>query len=58
MAGAHEAGDELEHAVHSYKGIALLIAILALSLDRGRARLGGHCLYGTCPFAPHSVHLF
>lgn len=32
MAGAHEAGEEIEHAAHSNKGIALLIAILALLL--------------------------
>jgi hypothetical protein len=32
MPGGHEAGEEIEHAGHSNKGIALLIAILALLL--------------------------
>jgi transketolase len=32
MAGASEVGEEIEHAVHENKGIALLIAILALLL--------------------------
>ena len=32
MAGASEVGEEIEHAVHENKGIALLIAVLALFL--------------------------
>ena len=32
MPAGHEAGEEIEHAAHSNKGIALLIAILALLL--------------------------
>jgi Domain of unknown function (DUF4337) len=32
MPGGHEVSEEIEHAVHENKGIALLIAVLALFL--------------------------
>jgi hypothetical protein len=32
MSGGHEVSEEIEHAVHENKGIALLIAVLALFL--------------------------
>jgi hypothetical protein len=32
MPGEHEVSEEIEHAVHENKGIALLIAVLALFL--------------------------
>lgn len=49
MAGASEVGEEIEHAVHENKGIALLIAILALLLAFASAGGKGAQTQVVCP---------